>query len=102
MEFKLEEQEKNDIQNYIANVVKDAINRGSNSNRPYLNRKDIAEYLGVAPTTIDIWVSLGMPVAVIDGRKLYGKKSCTDWLKSMEQTKKPPTIHIVEDIQKQN
>ncbi|WP_230318958.1 terminase small subunit [Lactobacillus crispatus] len=73
--------------------------------RPYLNRKDIAKYLGVAESTITYWASLGMPVAIIDGRKLYGKQSITQWLKAhempsqkaQEQTKKPSTIGLVKD-----
>ena len=44
-----------------------------------------------------------MPVAIIGGRKLYGKQSITQWLKdhempsqkSKEQTKKPLTIGVV-------
>jgi len=38
------------------------------------------------PSTISYWATLGMPVADIDGRKLYGKQSITDWLKSKEKT----------------
>ena len=66
----------------------------------YLNRRDIAKYFGVSESTISYWASLGMPVAVVDGRKLYGKQSITQWLKShetrsQEQTKKPVTIGVV-------
>ena len=68
--------------------------------RQYLNRRDIAKYFGVAESTISYWASLGMPVAVVDGRKLYGKQSITQWLKSHEtrsqkQTKTPVTIGAV-------
>ena len=34
------------------------------------------------------WATLGMPVAIIDGRKLYGKQSITNWLKSKEKPEK--------------
>ena len=59
---------------------------------PYLNRRQIAQYFGVAESTIRYWVSCGMPYVELDsGRKLYGKQSITDWLASQEkrQTKKP-------------
>ena len=46
----------------------------------------LAKYFGVAPSTITYWASLGMPVAVIDGRKLYGKQSITKWIQSKEKT----------------
>ena len=70
-------------------LVKDGIQKATKNTRPYLNRKEIAEYLGVAPATINHWASLGMPVAIIDGRKLYGKESVSNWLKSKEKTVSP-------------
>ncbi|MCT0164020.1 DNA-binding protein [Lactobacillus helveticus] len=84
MEFKLDQQQETEIKTYVLNVVKDAIKQASTSSKPYLNRKEIAKYFGVADSTISYWASLGMPVATIDGRKLYGKQSITNWLKSHE------------------
>ena len=83
-------------------VVKDAIKQATTTSKPYLNRKEIAKYFGVAESTITYWASLGMPVAVIDGRKLYGKQSITNLLKSHEmpsqrQNKKPVTMGVVKD-----
>lgn len=71
-----------DIKDTIVKTIKDTLNHPL----PYLNRVEIAKYFGVAPSTISYWATLGMPVAVIDGRKLYGKQSITDWLKSKEKT----------------
>lgn len=71
-----------EIKTTIVNTIKDTLNHP----RPYLNRVEIAKYFGVAPSTISYWATLGMPVADIDGRKLYGKQSITDWLKSKEKT----------------
>lgn len=69
---------------------------------PYLNRKDAAKYFGVAESTLSYWATLGMPVANIDGRKLYGKVSITQWLKSKEETsqgqnKKPSIVATIKD-----
>ena len=94
MEFKLDETQETEIKTYVLDVVKDAIKQATTTSKPYLNRKEIAKYFGVAESTISYWASLGMPVAVIDGRKLYGKQSITNWLKSHEmpsqrQNKKP-------------
>lgn len=86
-------------------MIRDAIKKATVNPRPYLNRKDMAIYLGVSESTIGIWVKHGMPVAVIDGRKLYGKQTVTQWLKDHEKTvetssqhkenKKPATIAVV-------
>ena len=64
--------------------------------------EEVAKYFGVAESTISYWATLGMPVANIDGRKLYGKQSITQWLKSKEepkpeQNKKPLAIAVVKD-----
>lgn len=85
MEIKLDKEQENEIKSLIFNLVTDGIKKASNSSRPYLNRKEISKYFGVAESTISYWASLGMPVAVIDGRKLYGKKSITKWLESKEK-----------------
>lgn len=78
-----------EISQQVLGLVKDGIKQAIKNTHPYLNRKEIAEYLGVAPATINHWTSLGMPVAIIDGRKLYGKESVSNWLKSKEKTVSP-------------
>lgn len=102
MEFVLDDAQIAKIKQMVFTVVKDSIKQVNNQ-RPYLNRKDIAKYFGVAESTISYWASLGMPVAVVDGRKLYGKQSITQWLKAHEtrlqgQEKKPVTISVVTGI----
>ena len=106
MQVTLDDKQKAEIKALIFSTVKEGIQQVANT-RPYLNRKDIAKYFGVAESTITYWASLGMPVAIIDGRKLYGKQSITQWLKdhempsqtAQEQTKKPSTIGVVKDVQ---
>ena len=99
MQFVLDDEQITEIRKAVFAVVQDSIKQVENQ-RPYLNRKDIAKYFGVAESTITYWASLGMPVAVVDGRKLYGKQSITQWLKAHEtrlqgQEKKPVTIGVV-------
>ena len=102
MQVTLDDKQTAEIKTLIFSTIKDGIKQATN-NRPYLNRKDIAKYFGVADSTISYWAKLGMPVAIIGGRKLYGKQSITQWLKdhempyqkSKEQTKKPLTIGVV-------
>ena len=89
MEIKLDASQERDLSSHIINLVKDSVKQAiSNESKPYLNRKEIAKYFGVADSTISYWATLGMPVAVIDGRKLYGKQSITNWLKSKEKAVK--------------
>ena len=83
MQVTLDDKQTAEIKTLIFSTIKDGIKQATN-NRPYLNRKDIAKYFGVADSTITYWASLGMPVANIDGRKLYGKASITNWLKAHE------------------
>ena len=99
MQLVLDDAQIAEIKQMVFGVVKDSIKQVE-TKRPYLNRKGIAKYFGVAESTISYWASLGMPVAVVDGRKLYGKQSITQWIKShetrlQEQTKKPVTIGVV-------
>ena len=102
MQVTLDDEQTAEIKAFIFSTIKDGIKQATNT-RPYLNRKDIAKYFGVADSTIGYWAKLGMPVAVIGGRKLYGKRSITQWLKdhempsqkSKEQTKKPVTLKSV-------
>lgn len=97
MEINLDKKQIAEIKQLVFSVVIDSIKQIEQP-KPYLNRKDIAKYFGVSESTIRHWASLGMPVANIDGRKMYGKKSITDWIRSYEkpeQTKKPVTIGVV-------
>ena len=102
MQFVLDDEQIAEIRKIVFSVVQDSIKQVENE-RPYLNRKDIAKYFGVAESTISYWATLGMPVAIIDGRKLYGKASITEWLKNHEvpsqrQKNKPVALGLATDL----
>ena len=89
MEIKLDEDQEKELTERIINLVKTSVKQAIGSqDKPYLSRKETAKYFGVAESTIRYWATLGMPVAIIDGRKLYGKQSITNWLKSKEKPEK--------------
>ncbi|MRM97783.1 helix-turn-helix domain-containing protein [Lactobacillus taiwanensis] len=89
MEIKLDADQEKELTNRIINLVKTSVKQAIGSQgKPYLNRKETAKYFGVAESTIRYWASLGMPVANINGHKLYGKQSIIEWLKSKEEPKK--------------
>lgn len=92
------------IKSFISESVIQAVESLKADNRPYLTRRGMAQYLGVSESTVSNWATLGMPVAIIDGRKMYGKKACTNWIKSHENKletseknalKKPVTLTAV-------
>lgn len=87
MKLILDPEQRQEIQSIVVQAVNDGIKQATNA-KPYLNRKETAKYFGVAESTIRYWATLGMPVANINGHKLYGKQSITEWLKSKEETKK--------------
>ncbi|OYS06162.1 helix-turn-helix domain-containing protein [Lactobacillus johnsonii] len=89
MEIKLDAEQEQELSNHIINLVKTSVKQAlGNQGKPYLNRKETAKYFGVAESTIRYWATLGMPVANINGHKLYGKQSITEWLKSKEEIQK--------------
>ena len=101
MKLILDPEQQQEIKSMVVQAVNDGIKQATNI-KPYLNRKEVAKYFGVAESTISYWATLGMPVANIDGRKLYGKQSIIQWLKSKEETKseqnkKPLAIAVVKD-----
>lgn len=53
MDIKLDASQERDLSNHIINLVKDSVKQAiSNESKPYLNRKEIAKYFGVADSTI--------------------------------------------------
>lgn len=99
MRISLDDEQKTEIKRLVVSIVEDALKEIDHA-KPYLNRRETAKYFGVSESTVSHWASLGMPVAVINGRKLYGKQSVTKWLKSHEipsqgQNKKPTAMKIV-------
>ena len=53
MEIKLDASQEEDLSNHIINLVKTSVKEAvDNQEKPYLNRKEIAKYFGVADSTI--------------------------------------------------
>lgn len=86
MEIKLDDQQQIEIKTLVSNAIKAGIEQARDNERPYLTRTEASKFFGVSQNQLTKWASLGMPVAVVDGRKLYGKKSIINWLASHEVT----------------
>lgn len=57
----------------------------ANQSKPYLNLKDFVAWTGFTAPTIRKFVDNGLPVADVNGQRLYGKENYIKWLKSREQ-----------------
>lgn len=88
MEFKLDDTQKAEIKTQVLNIVREGINQAVDNESPIVNRKDLATFLGVAPSTVNYWITLGMPFIQLDSRKLYSKKAVVAWLESKTTTAK--------------
>lgn len=82
----LDPKQEAELKKYLLNLFESALNvKIEQEERPYVNQREITKYFGVSASTINSWVALGCPVANVDGRKLYGKESIKNWLKSFER-----------------
>lgn len=91
MNIVLDSQMQEELTNSLLQVVEEYLNGlhiEGEEKQPYLSRKKAAEWFGVAPTTLDAWVKAGAPVAMVNGKKLYGKESIKKWLHEHECTQK--------------
>ena len=52
--------------------------------RPYLNKKDMAAWLGVSKHTLDKFIKAGLKVSDINGSQLIGKQTALEFLKDHE------------------
>lgn len=67
-------------------AVKQGIKQATaNQAKPYLNLKDFMAWTGFTAPTIRKFVENGLPVANVNGQKLYGKEDYIQWLKSREK-----------------
>lgn len=67
-------------------AVKQGIKQATaNQAKPYLNLKDFTAWTGFTAPTIRKFVENGLPVADVNGQKLYGKEDYIKWLKSQEK-----------------
>ncbi|MDM8332717.1 DNA-binding protein [Limosilactobacillus pontis] len=67
-------------------AVKQGIKQATaDQSKPFLNLKDFTAWTGFTAPTIRKFVENGLPVADVNGQKLYGKEDYIKWLKSQEK-----------------
>lgn len=79
----LADEQELDLKNYLYSLVVGEITKVRNDtslNRLVVNQKEIAEHLGVSPTTIQQYEKHGLPFGSIGKRKFYNKQECSEWI----------------------
>ena len=95
--------DKNDIASFLSDYKQTFNSLISSTKREnqdqILNRKGLAEYFHVSPNSIDEWVNLGMPYALLGKTKRFSTKSALKWFHGHEETKqnKKRPIHVINE-----
>ena len=73
----LNNQQKQELSEDVYHTVKSAIQQARNGKqhtKPYLNKKKMCQWLGIAPHTLNKWILNGLPVANMV--ETYRKSNC--------------------------
>lgn len=84
----LDQTQKEELGKDIYTTVTDAITKARKEEqhaKPYLNKKEMCQWLGVSYATLTKFIAHGLPVANIDGMKLIGKETAIKFLKEHEE-----------------
>ena len=73
-----------DIYTTVTNAIEKA-RKEEQSAKPYLNKKEMAKWLGVSTDTVYRFIRNGLPVADVDGMQLIGKETAISFLKEHEK-----------------
>ena len=80
--------QKEELGKDIYTTVTDAIKKARQEEqhaKPYLNKKEMAKWLGVSTDTVCRFIRNGLPVADVDGMQLIGKETAINFLKEHEK-----------------
>lgn len=84
----LDQTQKEELGKDIYTTVTDAIEKARKEEqhaKPYLNKKEMCQWLGISYATLTKFIAYGLPVANIDGMKLIGKETAIKFLKEHEE-----------------
>ncbi|HEO7026298.1 TPA: helix-turn-helix domain-containing protein, partial [Streptococcus agalactiae] len=74
-----------EIQLLVSNVIKSEIQQFKTDiglEKPYLNKLQTCQYLGISNNTLDSWIKLGLPVIKIGKTIRFDKNAINSWLQS--------------------
>ena len=78
MLVQLPEEQTQEIQHMIATLLKNEINHSKEdmgADRPFLNKKQTCNYLGISNNTLDLWIAMGLPYIRIRKSIRFSKES---------------------------
>lgn len=85
MQIILPDEQVKEIQLLVSNVIKSEIQQFKTDiglEKPYLNKLQTCQYLGISNNTLDSWIKLGLPVIKIGKTIRFDKNAINSWLQS--------------------
>jgi hypothetical protein len=85
MQVILPDEQINQIQHLISELIKKEIEirlNNNNLNRPFLNKQQACQYLGISNNTLDSWIKRGLPTIKIGKTIRFNKETINSWLNS--------------------
>lgn len=85
MQVILPDEQVKEIQLLVSNVIKSEIQQFKTDiglEKPYLNKLQTCQYLGISNNTLDSWIKLGLPVIKIGKTIRFDKNEINSWLQS--------------------
>lgn len=86
MQVILPDEQVKEIQLLVSNVIKSEIQQFKTDiglDKPYLNKLQTCQYLGISNNTLDSWIKLGLPVIKIGKTIRFDKNAINSWLQSL-------------------
>ncbi|MCK1230305.1 helix-turn-helix domain-containing protein [Streptococcus uberis] len=85
MQVILPDEQVKEIQLLVSNVIKSEIQQFKTDiglEKPYLNKHQTCQYLGISNNTLDSWIKSGLPVIKIGKTIRFDKNAINSWLQS--------------------
>lgn len=85
MQVILPDEQVKEIQLLVSNVIKSEIQQFKTDiglEKPYLNKLQTCQYLGISNNTLDSWIKLGLPIIKIGKTIRFDKNAINSWLQS--------------------
>lgn len=71
------------LQKYIYELATNAVNqvrKEAGLQKEWLRKGEMAEFIGIARTTLDSWIDEGLKISIVNGVTLISKKEVTRFL----------------------
>ena len=85
MQIILSQEQIREIQILLANLIRQEIDNRlhkSGIRRPYLNKKQACEYLGISNNTLDSWIKKGLPIIRVGKTVRFNTDDLNQWLQN--------------------